>query len=424
MTNLIKTISLTAVLLALAACGGGSGSGSENKQSTPTGAPITSATPNAVPVANVGADQTVRVGATVTVDAGASFDANADPITYKWTLTTLPSGSSAILRPLTAVRPTFIADVAGTYVATLVVNDGKSDSAAALVTITASAPAASANIAPVANAGGNQTASVGATITLNGTTSMAQDGAAFTYRWTMVSRPTGSVSVISSSNTAKPLMTLDVAGTYGITLIVNDKKADSLPSTVFVTALPAPSSANIAPTANAGSDQSVVVGSTVNLDGTRSNDVNGDLLTHAWSISAKPIGSGAQLNSSTAVNPQFIADVAGVYEVKLSVNDGKANSLIPDSINVIARAPTVTVVPDSGVYRCSSISKQTALLLFDQGHTYLDRDHDGQPCEVNDIANEIASPYVTPTQPSGGRCYVHGYYRKNGTYVSGYYRRC
>ena len=421
MKNFIKTIAVNAVLLALAACGGG---GSEDKPVAQTSAPITLAVTNAVPVANAGADQAVRVGATVTVDAGASFDANADPITYKWALTTLPSGSSAILRPLTGVRPTFVADVAGTYVASVVVNDGKSDSAVAMVTITASAPAAAVNIAPVAKAGENQTALVGATVTLNGAASAAQDGAALTYRWTVVSKPAGSVSAISSSTVVKPLLTLDAAGTYGVTLIVNDKKADSLPSTVFITALPAPSVANIAPTANAGSDQTVVVGSTVNLDGTLSNDVNGDRLTHSWSISAKPTGSGAQLSSSTAVNPQFIADVAGVYEVKLSVNDGKANSLIPDSINVIARAPTVTVVPDSGVYRCSSISKQTALLLYAQGHTYLDRDHDGQPCEANDIANEIASPYIAPTPPSAGRCYVNGYYRKNGTYVSGYYRRC
>lgn len=117
-------------------------------------------------------------------------------------------------------------------------------------------------------------------------------------------------------------------------------------------------------------------------------------------------------------------DVAGVYEIRLSVNDGKANSLFPDSINVIAMATTVTVVPDTGLYRCSSISKQTALLLNAQGHTYLDRDHDGSPCEANDITNEIATPYIAPTPPASGRCYVSGYYRKNGTYVKGYYRRC
>lgn len=421
MKNYIKTILITASFVTLAACGGG---GSDNKSSTSNSLPITAATINAAPVASAGADQTVHVGTTVTVDAGASFDANADPLTYKWALTIRPSTSATTLGPITGLRPTFIADAAGIYVATLVVNDGKSNSDPATVTITASAPVVSTNVAPVANAGGNQTALVGTIVTMNGTASADQDGDALTYLWTVVSKPPGSLSTISSSTVAKPLLTLDVAGTYGVTLIVNDKKADSLPSTVFITALPAPSTANIAPTANAGSDQTVVAGSTVNLDGTLSADPNGDPLTYAWSISAKPSGSGAQLNSSTALKPQFIADVAGIYEVKLSVNDGKASSLIPDAINVIAMGTTAVIVQDSGIYRCSSISKQTALLLYSQGHTYLDRDHDGSPCEANDIANEIASPYVAPLPPTGGRCYVSGYYRKNGTYVKGYYRRC
>lgn len=421
MKNHIKKIVISAAFLTLTACGGG---GSDSKTPPPNSVAVTAPTINAAPVANAGADQSVRVGATVTTDAGASFDANADPISYKWTLINRPSGSAAVIGPVTGVRPTFIADVAGTYVATLVVNDGKSDSDAATVNVTAFAPAASTNLVPVANAGGNQAASVGATITLNGSASADQDGDALTYMWTVISKPPGSMSALSSSNTVKALLTLDVAGTYGITLIVNDKKAESLPSTVFITALPAPSTANIAPTANAGSDQTVAAGSTVDLDGALSTDLNGDRLTYAWSLSAKPTGSGAQLSSSTAVKPQFVADVAGIYEVKLSVNDGKANSLIPDSINVIARAPTAVVIQDSGLYRCSIISKQTALMLYLQGHTYLDRDHDGRPCEDNDIANEIASPYVAPPPPSGGRCYVSGYYRKNGTYVKGYYRRC
>lgn len=421
MKNYIKTTIIHVALLILTACGGG---GNDDKSSTPNNVATIAPTINAAPVANAGADQAIRVGAIVTVDAGASFDANADPITYKWALTTRPSASAATLSAVTGARPTFVADVAGTYIATLVVNDGKIDSDLAMTTITASAPAPSANAAPAANAGGNQTAPVGATITLDGTASADRDGDALTHLWTVVSKPAGSVSTISSSNAAKPLLTLDVAGTYGVTLIVNDKKVDSLPSTVFVTALPPPSTANIAPTANAGVDQAVVAGATVNLDGTLSTDLNGDRLTYSWSISAKPVGSGAQLTSTTTVTPQFIADVAGIYEVKLSVNDGKASSLLTDSINVIAMATTAIIVQDSGIYRCSSISKQTALLLYSQGHTYLDRDHDGRPCEANDIANEITSPYVAPPPPAGGRCYVSGYYRKNGTYVKGYFRRC
>ncbi|WP_300756468.1 hypothetical protein, partial [Janthinobacterium sp.] len=107
----------------------------------------------------------------------------------------------------------------------------------------------------------------------------------------------------------------------------------------------------------------------------------------------------------------------------LVVNDGKLDSK-KDVINVVVRLPGVVDIPDTGRYRCSDISKDFALTLFAQGHTYLDRDHDGKPCEANDILNEKAAiPTITPG-PSGKQCYVSGYYRKNGTYVKGYYRSC
>lgn len=71
------------------------------------------------------------------------------------------------------------------------------------------------------------------------------------------------------------------------------------------------------------------------------------------------------------------------------------------------------------------MSKEYAYYLYSIGHTYLDRDHDGRPCEANDLLNEIANPYVAPPAPSNsGQCYVRGYRRSNGTYVSGYWRRC
>lgn len=117
---------LCLVSMLLSACGGGG---------------AITAVANIAPVANAGNPQTVGVASLVYVNGAASTDANNDPLTYAWTLTTKPSGSTAALTssttPAANFATGFTADFAGTYVVTLVVNDGKTDSAATTVTITA-----------------------------------------------------------------------------------------------------------------------------------------------------------------------------------------------------------------------------------------------------------------------------------------------
>lgn len=81
--------------------------------------------------------QKVAPGALVTLDGSGSTDANGDTLTYAWTLTSSPTGSATTLNSPTSVKPTFTPDLAGTYVASLTVNDGKVASISQTVTITA-----------------------------------------------------------------------------------------------------------------------------------------------------------------------------------------------------------------------------------------------------------------------------------------------
>ena len=93
---------------------------------------------NTAPVANAGPNQAVTAGDLVTLTGAGSTDPNGDTLTYAWTLTSVPVGSTATLTGATTVSPTFTADLAGAYVASLVVSDATLSSTPSTVTVTAS----------------------------------------------------------------------------------------------------------------------------------------------------------------------------------------------------------------------------------------------------------------------------------------------
>ena len=132
--------------------------------------------------------------------------------------------------------PTFTADVAGSYVISLVVNDGRVDSALSAVTVTASA--VTANAAPVANAGSAQFVTIASKVTLDGTASSDANKDFLTYKWSFISIPTDSRASLSTATSSKATFTADLAGVYVATLVVNDGRLDSTQVTIAVTATP------------------------------------------------------------------------------------------------------------------------------------------------------------------------------------------
>ncbi len=93
--------------------------------------------------------------------------------------------------------------------------------------------------------------------------------------------------------------------------------------------------------ANAGSDQQVVTGTTATLDGQSSTGVT----SAAWTFSSKPSGSSASLANSSTLTPSFTADVAGSYVVQLAINDSAST----DTVTVTAQATVSAISVGSGV---------------------------------------------------------------------------
>jgi len=129
---------LSAVLLA--GCGGGGGSGSAP---APAPAPVAQAPApaqvpaNKAPVGDAGSARVARVGTAIQLDGSASQDADGDTLSYAWTLTSKPAASNVSLTDSTSAKPGLTPDVPGTYVATLVVSDGKAAGQAVTVKVLA-----------------------------------------------------------------------------------------------------------------------------------------------------------------------------------------------------------------------------------------------------------------------------------------------
>jgi PKD repeat protein len=94
-------------------------------------------TTNSRPVADAGDDQSQPVGSTITLDGSGSYDVDNDPLSYFWSFTSIPNNSTAVIIDPNAINPTFWADLYGTYVAQLIVNDGNLDSTPDTVVINA-----------------------------------------------------------------------------------------------------------------------------------------------------------------------------------------------------------------------------------------------------------------------------------------------
>ena len=280
---------------------------------------------NLTPAAVIGPHGPVPVGTTLTLDGSGSSDPNGDPISFQWELISRPAGSNAVLSNAATATPSFIADAAGSYTIQLVVSDGKLTSPPAQAVITTS------NTRPTADAGPDQTVDIGATVHLNGSNSADIDGDTLTYQWTL-SRPTGSTAQLSGAATATPTFTVDRAGDYTATLMVNDGTQSSGPDTVTISTL------NSKPVANAGPDQVVGIGSTVTLDGSGSNDVDGDAITYQWTLRSAPDGSAATLINATAASPALVPDLSGEYIVQLIVSDGTLSS-DPATVTITAGTP-------------------------------------------------------------------------------------
>jgi hypothetical protein len=289
--------------------------------------------PNVLPVANAGPDQTITAPSnSVNLNGSASNDPDGTITAFTWIMfsgqgsVTISNGNTAT-PAVTGLNP-------GTYVFQLTVKDNSGATNTDLVTITVKPNPVTPNQDPIANAGNNQTITAPVnSILLNGSSSFDPDGTITNYSWSEVSGP--STSTIAGNGTVSPTFSGLIVGTYVFQLQVTDNSGALNTDQISVTVQPAVANANQTPVARAGADTTIYLpANAIQLNALGSYDPDGSITSYQWQEINGPNSLGSLAMNSSLVDLSNLQE--GVYEFQLTVTDnlgGTSTSKIKVSVD-------------------------------------------------------------------------------------------
>ena len=322
------------------------------------------------PTASAPGDITVPVGTMVSLDGSSSSDPAGATLGFAWRLVDAPSDSAAELSGEDTDTASITPDVAGTYEVELEVDNGTQTDTD---TVTITATPVEVNAAPVAEAGDDQTITIGDAATFDGSGSSDPDGDALTYAWAITIAPEGSSAALEGADTATPSLTPDVVGGYVLELTVNDGE-ESATDTV---ALTVEAIANEAPVANAGPDQTITLGATVNLDAGGSSDPDGDTLSFTWSFLTDPSNGADSITDVTLAQTTFTPSTLGNYTLQVLVMDPAGEVSTDDVTITVSDIPNDPPIANAGADQTVTVAD--TVMLDASGSTDAEDDLAGTP---------------------------------------------
>ena len=332
----------------------------------------------APPIAKAGNDQTVAAGTSVTLDgSGSTFDRRRS-LAYSWERTSETDDGGIVLAGTDSARASFTAQnlTPGAEDAihefSLTVTDSAGEISSDTIVITVASPFAT----PIANAGKNQTAAPGTTITLDSSASIVDRRRTITSRtWTRTDGNGDSIP-LSSPTAIKPFfIAQNVAPgaddiTYVFSLVVRDSAGEtSAPVSVTITIV----SGFVPLLANAGPDLITTPEKQVILDGNKSTGDPRNKLSYSWSRSGGTSGLSVSLKNADSARAEFTttaiipgnADI--IHEFTLTVNDDRNSPTSSDTMTVTVTAPFAAPVANTGGNR--TIASGETITLDGTGST-------------------------------------------------------
>jgi PKD repeat protein len=282
---------------------------------------------NVAPSVDAGADQSVNTGATVNF-SGSFTDPGADTHTILWNFGDGGTASGTL-------TPTHVYTTPGNYTVTLTVTDD--DGGVGIDTLTVAV--GQDNRPPVAEAGGPYTVGEGSSITVDGTGSTDPDGDTLTYAWDL-----DNDGQFDDAMTPMASVSFPDNGTFTVGLRVSDGTLSSTDTAIV-------NVTNVAPSVDAGADQSVNTGATVNFSGSFA-DPGADTHTIEWDF-----GDGG--TASGTLTPTHVYSSPGTYTVTLRITDDDGGVGIDTLTVTVAQANRPPVAEAGGPYTVGEGSSVT-----------------------------------------------------------------
>ncbi len=257
---------------------------------------------NRAPTAHPGGPYTGLPEQPIAFDGTGSIDPENDVLTYRWSFGDGATASGA--------RPSHTYAAKGTYTVTLTVNDGIHDSQAASTTVTVQ------NRPPVAHFTAPGTGRRDQAVHFDASGSRDPDGDVIdSYRWNFGD---GSPSEVVYQMPSMYHM-FNQLGTFTVTLMVNDKLADSAPVSATLIIV------NVPPIADAGPDATAAPRTEVYLSSS-SSDPDGRIVQYLWRQISGPavtlVDANTGLAHFTAPNVKAGSPVSLEFELTVTDNDG------------------------------------------------------------------------------------------------------
>ena len=301
----------------------------------------TPVSPNVLPVAKAGNDQTIDLSAkSVTLTNSGSYDSDGSVTAYKWTQVSGPS--TAMLSAPFSASTVASSLVAGIYTFRLTVTDNAGGTGYDDVVITVNALAGTQ--LPVANAGKDVTLPLGQAHVLSGSASTATAGVK-SYAWTKLSGPS-QYEMLSPGSMDTWIRNM-VNGTYLYRLTVTDNNGAISTDDVVVTVGASgttTTTTSTAPVADAGKDESIPVGQATVLRGTSSTAAAG-IRSYSWTKVSGP--TQYEMLTPGASTTWIRNMVAGTYVFRLTITDNNGAVASDDVVITVGGGTTITTTTTS-----------------------------------------------------------------------------